>query len=197
MPRIAIVSANKELVEFLELEFELCGYQASTFRNFSVINGNFDVILADVDTVKITDSYSGDIIKISETQTGEDILLWPASISDIHRAVSKITPTEHGYFMYSPQNTIYILDKCNGIVTFDGMQIRFSQTELAILITLCTQSGKIVSRTEIDEILGNPTTNMTDVYICNIRKKLEGTSGRRLIFTERSKGYRTALTVIE
>ncbi len=197
MPKIAIVSTNKEFVEFLELEFELYGYQASAFRNFSVINESFDVIFADIDTVKITALNSGEIIKISETQIGEDILLWPASISDIHRAISTIIPTEQGHSMYSPQNTIYVLNKDNGTVSFDGIQIRFSQTELAILIALCAESGKTVSRSEIDEILGNPTTNITDVYICSIRKKLEGTSGRRLIFTERSKGYRTVLTVIE
>ena len=43
------------------------------------------------------------------------------------------------------------------------------------------------------ELLEASDGNISDVYICRLRKKLEGNTKQRLIFTDRGEGYRTVL----
>ena len=54
-------------------------------------------------------------------------------------------------------------------------------------------NGEIISRERIMGLLGADDGNISDVYICHLRKKLDEKLGRKLIITERGKGYRTNL----
>ena len=46
-----------------------------------------------------------------------------------------------------------------------------------------------VLREEIDAILSVDDGNMSDVYICHLRRKLDNKLGLKLIYTIRGKGY--------
>jgi DNA-binding response OmpR family regulator len=79
-------------------------------------------------------------------------------------------------------------------VTRGGAQIALSTTEFELLVHLLRNSGRVVSREEIlTAVWGyqhDPATNIVDVYIGYLRRKLRQGDAPALIHTVRSVGYR-------
>ena len=76
----------------------------------------------------------------------------------------------------------------------DGVEIKLTARELAIIELLMSKPGTVFSR---ERILSNvwglnmdPLTNVVDVYIGKLRKKIDGDSDRMTIETVRGLGYR-------
>jgi two-component system, OmpR family, response regulator len=76
----------------------------------------------------------------------------------------------------------------------DGVPIRLSSTEFELLSYLVHNRGRVLSRTELlSAVWGfehDPGTNLVDVYIGYLRRKLHGSGQRAPIVTVRSVGYR-------
>jgi len=79
-------------------------------------------------------------------------------------------------------------------VTVDGEPVHMTAKELAILELLMSKPGTLFSR---ERILSNvwglnmdPLTNIVDVYIGKLRKKIDPPEGESLIETVRGLGYR-------
>ena len=64
-----------------------------------------------------------------------------------------------------------------------------SEYEYKVLSLLCERRGEVVTRDEISKMLGGEMSNMCDVYICHLRKKIDSSLGLKLILTVRGKGY--------
>ena len=78
--------------------------------------------------------------------------------------------------------------------TVDGNEVRMTAKELAIIELLMSKPGTVFSR---ERILSNvwglnkdPLTNIVDVYIGKLRKKIDGNAGQSAIETVRGLGYR-------
>ncbi|HMG23921.1 MAG TPA: response regulator transcription factor, partial [Kofleriaceae bacterium] len=74
-----------------------------------------------------------------------------------------------------------------------GQVVALSAREYALLEYLAHRAGHIVSRTELwdhayDEA-AEPGSNVLDVHISHLRKKIDGGHPRRLIHTRRGQGY--------
>jgi DNA-binding response OmpR family regulator len=74
-----------------------------------------------------------------------------------------------------------------------GRVLVLSAREYALLEYLAHRAGEIVSRTELwdhayDEA-AEPGSNVLDVHISHLRKKLDEGQGRKLIHTRRGQGY--------
>ena len=67
--------------------------------------------------------------------------------------------------------------------------IPLSENEYLVLSVLCQNRGQAVERTVLDAMLGSEDSNMGDVYICHLRKKIDNKLGLKLIYTVRGKGY--------
>jgi DNA-binding response OmpR family regulator len=81
-------------------------------------------------------------------------------------------------------------------VTRGGQPIRLTAKEYALLELLMIHKGQILGRAHIaehawDEAL-DPLSNIVDVYMNRLRKKIDGGFERRLIHTRRSEGYMLA-----
>ena len=81
--------------------------------------------------------------------------------------------------------------------TVDGKEIRMTAKELAIIELLMSHPGTLFSR---ERILSNvwgmnmdPLTNVVDVYIGKLRKKIDGGKADSIIETVRGLGYRLNL----
>lgn len=74
--------------------------------------------------------------------------------------------------------------------------IDMTSTELAILELLMTKPGSVYSREKILSAVWresiDPLTNIVEVYIGKLRKKIDGDGERPLIETVRGRGYRLA-----
>lgn len=67
--------------------------------------------------------------------------------------------------------------------------IPLSDNEYKVLSLLCQNRGEAVNRETIDMLLGADESNMGDVYVCHLRKKIDHKLGLKLIYTVRGKGY--------
>jgi DNA-binding response OmpR family regulator len=74
-----------------------------------------------------------------------------------------------------------------------GQPIKLRSKEYALLEYLATNQGRVLSRTMIIERVWDQSfeglTNIVDVYIRQLRAKLDEPFGRKLIHTVRSAGY--------
>jgi DNA-binding response OmpR family regulator len=89
------------------------------------------------------------------------------------------------------------IDMTRRMVRRDQKMIDLSGREYALLEYLALNSDRIVSRTDIWQHVydfnASPESNVVDVYIASIRKKIENSDRRRLIHTRRGQGYRLGL----
>jgi two-component system, OmpR family, response regulator len=85
------------------------------------------------------------------------------------------------------------IDGERSVVTRAGRSVGVSARELAVLQCLARHPGRVVSRSELlDEVWGGDfdgSSNVVDVYIGYLRRKLERPFGRRLIRTVRGMGF--------
>jgi DNA-binding response OmpR family regulator len=87
-----------------------------------------------------------------------------------------------------------VLDPERCAVTRAGERVPLTETEFRLLEHLVRQAGRTVTRREVLEIVWgydfDPGTNIVDVTIGRVRRKLERTGASPLIHTVRGIGYR-------
>jgi DNA-binding response OmpR family regulator len=85
------------------------------------------------------------------------------------------------------------IDRINHHVTRNGITIRLTAKEYSLLEYLAVNSGRVVSRTMIVEHVWDQSfeglTNIVDVYIRQLRAKIDEPFTPRLIHTVRRGGY--------
>jgi len=85
------------------------------------------------------------------------------------------------------------LDLTTHTVTRREIQIDLTAKEFALLEYLVRNANRVVTRTMIAEHVWNydfdPMTNVIDVYVNHLRKKIDQDSDRKLIHTIRGAGY--------
>ena len=209
LEKIALITNNDRLARFFELELTLLPYELNIFSTVTMLDAKYDCIVIDSDTVE--DIVSGSVcpvITVSSRFDSRDIfpqsrtctLPWPVSICEIGKVLRAIeldvfdesTAENHSGRAY---NTVYVVDRDTNSVMVENLHLRLTPSEFAVLEVLCASSGKLVERGQISELLGAPDSNIVDVYICRLRKKLEVPLNRKVIFAERGRGYRTILTI--
>lgn len=89
-----------------------------------------------------------------------------------------------------------VLDRLQHSVKRGSDEITLSMREYALLEYLMQTPGRVLTRTQICEHVWNygfdPETNLVDVYIQRIRKKVDHGYDKKLIETVRGVGYRMA-----
>jgi DNA-binding response OmpR family regulator len=97
----------------------------------------------------------------------------------------------------NPSNSIRVgnleINRLNHQVRREGLTIRLTSKEYALLEYLAINSGRILSRTMIVEHVWDQSfeglTNIVDVYIRQLRAKVDEPFKQRLIHTVRNVGY--------
>jgi len=133
--------------------------------------------------------------RIRGLQTGgDDYLTKPFSFAEllarvralIRRASGALEPTSLRVGALS-------MDLLRREVMSGERKVDLQPREFALLEYLMRHAGEVVSRTMIlEHIWGysfEPQTNVVDVLLCRLRKKLENESGQQLIHTIRGVGY--------
>jgi two-component system, OmpR family, response regulator len=85
------------------------------------------------------------------------------------------------------------IDTGSRIVTRGGREIELTPKEYAVLLYLARHQGRVMSRTLITEYVWDyhfdPGTNIVDVVINRLRKKIDAGKDTKLIHTIRGVGY--------
>lgn len=203
--RIAIVSKNATLISFYKLELEYLGGEVDVLSAESELSEKYDLIICDDQSfTQVSDSYVGTVYRVTDdhTATGDSYTLsWPTSVLQIRKIYDEASRIgdigADKVLAKQDSNTVYVADESECVVMLKGVRIKLSSTEFSLLKLLCASRGDVVPREQIMRSMGAEDGNISDVYICHLRKKLETPIGKKLIFTVRNKGYRTDLTFAE
>jgi len=91
------------------------------------------------------------------------------------------------------QTADLVLDLRRRRAVRDGRTIDLSPKEFALLEFLMRNQGRVVTRTQIlDHVWGydySPDSNLVDVYVTYLRRKVDRGHGQKLIRTVRGAGY--------
>ena len=196
---LAIVSKRRELIRFFELEALNCGFEVSSFDKIPLELSCFDLLIIDTAvTLRAPTIFEGRVIFItdeeSSTPDGAECLSYPIPVDTLRYVYEQMLygerAVERTVIRDEKDDRIFFYRDHNDTVGYKGRSITLSDHEMTILTRLCECSGEPVSRDELNALLGASGGNIADVYVCRLRKKLEDTDGRRVIFTVRSKGYK-------
>lgn len=122
-----------------------------------------------------------------------DYLIKPFSLDELLARIRAMTRKADN----SPTNIYTLRDlvvDCNArMVSRGGVPIPLSSREFAVLETLIRNQGVVLSREQIETHVWNYDyaggSNVVDVYIRNLRRKIDDGADAKLIHTIRGSGY--------
>jgi DNA-binding response OmpR family regulator len=124
----------------------------------------------------------------------DDYLIKPFAFEELLARVRALV--RRGYQQKNPCVEIEDLriDTAAQRVWRDGQEVVLTSREYVLLEYLALRAGQTVSRSDIWEHVyefeSSATSNVVDVYVGYLRKKLDGEGRRPLIHTVRGRGYR-------
>jgi DNA-binding response OmpR family regulator len=194
--KILIISDSERVRDFFRLEALGFKIPVDCFEKFERMHkdmSEYDLAIIDVDSVKqVPLNPAKRMITVSQASDSADFRL-PMRISELQRIYSELflprikenasTDTKDDFkivFFKKEKNTVGLL----------GKKYILSDFEYITLSLLCKSFPNEIKREELDLALGGGKSNIPDVYICKLRKKLEAPNGRKLIETVRNKGYK-------
>ena len=123
----------------------------------------------------------------------DDYLTKPFSFEELMARIRMITRKRAGKHTNVYQFEDLIVDSGAKTVERAGEKIDLSAKEFALLELLIMNKGMVLSRDTIEEHLWDyeyeGASNMVDVYIRYLRKKIDENHSRKLIQTVRGQGY--------
>ncbi len=122
-----------------------------------------------------------------------DYIIKPFSLEELSARVRALTRSSFG----SASNILSVadltLDTASHTVKRCKKEIALSSKEYSLLEYLMFNKGKVLSREKIEDHIWNfdyeGGTNVVDVYISYLRKKIDGENENKLIHTIRGVGY--------
>ena len=203
MKKIAVVSQNKSLARFVELEVISCRFDCDVFLKFPIQTSEYSAVIVDTDTI--------DLLGINLPRNSISIgnnkdlkrnfiasLSYPFSLSKFRDVLymcvenNKMTDLAFENNMQKESEKILFLNNDTKTLLAFGKKTSLSDYEALMLERLCETPGVAVSRNELSGLLGSyGDTNIADVYVCHLRKKFEKLTDQKVIYTIRSKGYMT------
>ncbi len=194
--KIAVISKNARLSSLIEAELIMLDLSVETFEELKYPRDDFDGYIFDCcDNTNIFKNNAPIRVAITEKEPSEQllqgathILSYPVKLFELRSIFISSSQKEENQ---KSQEPIIFADKDELTVRLNGRRIKLSSYEFTVLEILCAHAGECVHRSLLSEALGASDSNITEVYICHLRKKLEADSGSKIIYTVRQKGYMT------
>lgn len=215
-PLVLVIEDEKDIARFIELELAAEGYATevafdgvtglSKFREVNPDLVILDLMLPVLDGLEVArrirktsntpiiilTAKDGIQDKVEGLDSGaDDYLIKPFSIEELLARVRahlrRVNPAVTGEVRVAD-----LVMNLDGREIFRGRRVELSAKEFELLELLARNPGKVFSRFEIEEKVWPEYTggsNVVDVYIGYLRRKLEEGGERRLIHTVRGVGY--------
>ena len=122
-----------------------------------------------------------------------DYLVKPFDFEELLARIRAMTRSSYGQSDHRLTLADLEMDTASRQVTRGGVEIPLSAKEYQLLEYLFYNQGIVLSREKIEEHIWNYDyeggTNVVDVYISYLRKKIDGGQKKKLIHTVRGMGY--------
>jgi DNA-binding response OmpR family regulator len=127
----------------------------------------------------------------------DDYLAKPFAFDELLARIEALIRRSHRFAEAAPRQLVagdLVFDRESLTVTRAGQRVELTSKELALLELLMSAPGRVFSRERIlNNVWGlseDPLTNVVDVYIRRLRRKLDGDGPLSVIATVRGAGYR-------
>lgn len=129
---------------------------------------------------------------------GDDYLIKPFKFIELNARILALIRRANDQGVKKPSGNIFVIGDLtvndeSKEVTRDSRDISLTATEYKLLMTLLKNKGKVLSRVDLLEsvwdINFNMGTNVVDVYINYLRKKIDTDKDNKLIHTIIGMGY--------
>ena len=123
----------------------------------------------------------------------DDYIVKPFDFNELLARIRAVVRRKYGNSSNKLVIGDLILDTSEKSVTRDGKQIELTGKEYEVLEYLMQSKNRILSRDQIKEHVWDfdyeGDSNIIDVLIKNIRKKIDIEDGKQIIYTKRGLGY--------
>ena len=147
----------------------------------------------EIDVIMITAANDAEHINEALQLGIVDYLIKPFSLEELCARLRSMLRTSHGQISNILSVGDLTLDCSSHHVARAGKEITLSSKEYALLEYLMHNQGLILSREKIENHIWNfdyeGGTNVVDVYISYLRRKIDSGHERHLIHTVRGRGY--------
>lgn len=176
---ICVITNDVQAARFIKLELEEAGY--SVCHAESEIGARLHIYDLDfkADAPKTGAGFSYDC---SHSNDVESFLLRPIDAEKLRRTVEKLLAEPS----FTDVTSIEADRSTRKIKTEKG-EVRLSEKEFALFDALC--KTEILKREDGARLFGNSDSNVVDVYMHYLRKKLEKVCTVKAVKSKRSEGY--------
>jgi two-component system copper resistance phosphate regulon response regulator CusR len=123
----------------------------------------------------------------------DDYMVKPFALEELLARVRALTRRKHQVKNPTLKVGDLEIDTLRRSASRDGREIELTAREYSLLELLALRAGEVVSRAEIWEQLydfnQDPESNVVDVFIAYLRRKIETDDKPKLIHTRRGMGY--------
>jgi two-component system copper resistance phosphate regulon response regulator CusR len=123
----------------------------------------------------------------------DDYLVKPFAFEELLARVRALVRREHGSKGPAIRVGDLVVDTVSRRVTRAGRMVALTAREYALLEYLARRKGAIVTRSELRahlyDLASEPASNVLDVHVSALRKKLDERGGPTLLHTYRGQGY--------
>lgn len=205
MNDIVILSPDELFAQMLANECTFCGFPALALPAANEHVSCARAVLIDLDCIRSVPSPTAQTIGFSadpdalpeETRCGCRVIFHrPFPVKLLREELYRLFP--EGRVSLPTENTA-VRRTAPPALTLDPVHMRavageyavsLSYREFTLLGRLIAAGGEVVPRAELDALLGGHKSNMTETYVCRLRRKIEKVLGVRLIESVRGTGYR-------
>ena len=123
----------------------------------------------------------------------DDYIVKPFDFNELMARIRAVVRRKYGNSSNKLVTGDLVLDISEKSVTRDGKQIELTGKEYEVLEYLMQNKNRVLSREQIKQHVWSydyeGDSNIIDVLIKNIRKKINIADGKQIIFTKRGLGY--------
>ena len=195
---ILILSEDAVFARMLELE--LAAMQFSVAINSSPASRANDLILVDLDSSTIPQKAKNDARIIGFTRHFEVssldaerrcsmILHRPFQMRILREEVANLNTSVQEKTTNTAARKDLSIHLEGDLLKVDDATLTLRPKEAVVMAALLNKRGKPVSREALSLLIGESSTNKTDVHICYLRRKLSMVTDRQIIKTVRGQGY--------
>ena len=193
--KIAVVSKRRNVSDFFRLEAESCCCSVNVTSVFPTEPSEYDIVIFEDDGSADVQGLAENVYRIasSETTKGENTLNWPVSVFRVREILEGYVTEDTSQNKNAQDAALYLKDGKEKAVVYKNIRIPLTESEWKLLVRLASSVGSTVTREELRKLFETDDGNITDVYICHLRRKLEIPFGERIIRTVRGKGYQLSV----